>query len=84
MHTGNCRKKAHSNDAKIRARLKRKRVQPEIASGERVETRRVKVPRRPRQPIFVEDVGMMRVRKCKWLRNVNRHVRMVRTVNVRI
>ena len=57
MHKGACWKKAHSADAKIRAKLKKKRSQPEIALGDKAETRRVKAKRRPRQPIFEEGEG---------------------------
>ena len=50
MHDGNCWKKAHSNDPKIRAKLKRKRVQPEVKPQ---ETKRVK--KRRRRVVFEED-----------------------------
>ena len=51
---GKCWKKAHSNDPKIRAKLKKKRVQPTLASGDKVATRRVTKKRRQRQPAFEE------------------------------
>ena len=60
MHTGDCWAKCHSSDPKIRAKLKRKRMQPEIAHGESAGARRVR-PRpgmpRPRQPRFEEAEG---------------------------
>ena len=50
MHRGNCWKKAHSNDAKVRAKLKKKRVQPEIAGGARPITTRLKTKHTRRRP----------------------------------
>jgi hypothetical protein len=48
MHTGDCWKKAHSNDPKIRKELKRKRVQPEILHSGTGITKRVRKTRRRR------------------------------------
>ena len=42
VHKGKCWKYAHSNDTKIRMKLKRKRVQPSLPNGEKVEVRRRK------------------------------------------
>jgi hypothetical protein len=52
MHTGDCWKKAHCADPKIRKQLKRKRVQPEIAHGDTGVTKRVKKSRRRRGSLF--------------------------------